>query len=179
MIASAIPWCAVTNHFPLLLSDQPIRRQLCLLANLNSYVLDYVARQKIGGITLNFFIVEQLPLFAPDRYTEPCPWNKRQKLEKWISDRVLKLSCTAQDMRPSGEAAGLDPPVHKWNPAERARLMAELDAAFLLLYGIARDEAEYILGTFAGMQADQDAGEVLFPADASILEAYDRLAGSE
>ena len=28
--------------------------------------------------------------------------------------------------------------------------MAELDAAFFLLYGIDRDDAEYILGTFSG-----------------------------
>ncbi len=115
------------------------RLRLCLLANLNSHVLDYVARQKIGGVTLNFFLVEQFPIFSPDRYAERCPWNKRQTLEKWISDRVLKLSCTADDLRPLGEAAGFDPPVHKWNPRERAELMDELDAAFFLLYGIDRE----------------------------------------
>ena len=62
---------------------------------------------------------------------------------------MLKLTCTADDMRPLAEAAGFDPPVHKWNPGERAELMAELDAAFFLLYGIDRDDAEYILSTFA------------------------------
>ena len=37
---------------------------MCLLANLNSFVFDYVTRQKIGGVALNFFIVEQLPVFT-------------------------------------------------------------------------------------------------------------------
>jgi len=178
MIASAIPWSAVTNHFPVMLMSAPHRLRLCLLANLNSYALDYVVRQKIGGVTLNFFIVNQLPIFPPDRYEERCPWRKSQTLEKWISDRVLKLACTADDLRPLGEAAGLDPPVHKWNPAERAELTAELDAAFFLLYGIDREDAEYILSTFQGLARSEEEGGGLFATDGGILEAYDRLAGS-
>ena len=140
MIAALIPYVAVANSAPLMLEGDDIqpRRLCCLLANLNSYPLDFVARQKVGGVHLNFFIVNQLPVFPPDRYAERCSWNKRQTLEKWISDRVLKLSCTANDMRPLAEAAGFDLPVHGWNPAERAQLMAELDAAFFLLYGIER-----------------------------------------
>ena len=117
-------------------------------------------------------------MFPPDRYAERCPWDKRQTLEKWISDRVLKLSCTADDMRPLGEAAGFDPPVHKWNPRERAELMAELDAAFFLLYGIDRDDAEYILGTFSGKERSDEQTELFSPA-AGVLEAYDRLAADK
>jgi hypothetical protein len=145
MIASAIPWSGVTNHFPLILTDASRRLRMCLLANLNAHLLDYVIRQKIGGVTLNFFLVEQFPVLPPDRYQDRCPWDKRRTLKRWISDRVLKLTCTADDMRPLAEAAGLDPPVHKWNPSERTRLTAELDAAFFLLYGVKRDDAEYIL----------------------------------
>ena len=133
MIAAAIPWSAVTNHFPLILMSQHARLNMCLLANLNTFVLDYAARQKIGGVTLNFFIVEQLPIFSPDFYADRCPWDRRQTLEKWISDRVLKLTCTSNDMRPLAEAAEFDPPVHKWKPEERADLLAQLDAAYFLL----------------------------------------------
>jgi len=176
MIAAAIPWCAVTNHFPLILTDTKERLRMCLLANLNAHVLDYVVRQKIGGVTLNFFLVEQFPLFPPDLYAERCPWHKKYTLERWISDRVLKLTCTAEDLRPLAEAAGFDPPVYKWNPSERAKLMAELDAAFFLLYGIRREDVEYVLSTFSGTRRDQDAAAELFPVDTSILEVYDQLA---
>lgn len=127
------------------------RRAACLLGDLNSFALDFVARQKVGGVHLNFFIVNQLPIFPPEFYEERCPWHKRQTLQKWISDRVLKLTCTADDMRPLAEAAGLDPPVHRWNPRQCAELMAELDAAFFLLYGIGRDDVEYVLSTFQGL----------------------------
>ncbi len=175
MIASAIPWSAVTNHFPLIIGEAAERLRMCLLANLNSHVLDYVARQKIGGVTLNFFIVEQLPMFPPDRYADHCPWNKRQTLERWISDRVLKLTCTADDMRPLAEAAKFKPGVHKWKAEEREKLMAELDAAFFLLYGVKRNDAEYILNTFAG-QKRKDETLDMFSGENLVLEAYDRLS---
>ena len=67
------------------------RRECCLLANLNSFAYDYVARQKVGSVHLNFFIVEQLPTLPPDTYADKCPWAKRETLEHWISERVLKL----------------------------------------------------------------------------------------
>ncbi len=131
-----------------------------------------MARQKVGGLHLNFFIVEQLPTFPPDHYAQRCPWDKRQTLEKWISDRVLKLTCTANDLRPLAEAAGFDPPVHKWNPAERAELLAELDAAYFHMYGIDGDDMEYILSTFQGLRSE-DGG--MFPLGTTIVEAYERL----
>ncbi len=175
MIASAIPYSAVTNHFPLLLMSVPWRRQLCLLGNLNSFAFDYATRQKIGGITLNFFIVEQLPTLPPDRYDEKCPWDKKQSLEKWISERVLKLTCTADDMRPLAEAAGFKEGVHKWNEQERRQLRAELDAAYFHLYGLEREEVDYVLDQFQGVVKEDEAHGRPGPTRAGILEAYDAL----
>ncbi len=82
MIASAIPWSGTTNHFVLVLTTVPPRLEMCLLANLNSIALDYVARQKIGGVTLNFFIVKQLPILPPDAYGAASPWRHQQNLEE-------------------------------------------------------------------------------------------------
>ena len=151
------------------------RAVLCLLANLNSFAYDFVARQKVGGLHLNFFIVEQLPTLPPDAYAARCPWDKRQTLEKWISDRVLKLTCTANDMMPLAEAAGFDEKVHKWKEEERAELMAELDAAYFLLYGIKRGDVEYILSTFAGAGKSQEGLFDCLSAAGRILRAYDTL----
>ena len=100
-------------------------------------------------------------MLSPDAYAKPCPWSRRKtKLETWISERVLKLTCTAEDMLPLAEACGFTGGsfqseyggrLNKWDEAERAVLMAELDAAFFHLYGIGRDDVEYILSTFKGI----------------------------
>jgi len=175
MIAAAIPWSGVTNHFPIILSDASVRKQMCLLGNLNSFAFDYVARQKIGGVTLNFFIVEQLPVFPPVQYEEPCPWNTRQTLEKWISDRVLKLTCTADDMRPLAEEAGFKEGVHRWRENERAVIRAELDAAFFILYGLPRDAIDYVLSTFQGVAQEDEREGGVGQTRQLINEALDRM----
>jgi hypothetical protein len=179
MIAAFVPHCALVNSAPLVLLTDGLstRTMCCLLANLNAFALDFVARQKVGGVHLNFFIVEQLPVLPPDAYDAKCPWNARQKLETWISERVLKLTCTAEDMIPLAEAAGFEEKIHPWRVEERAQLMAELDAAYFRLYGIEREDAEYILSTFQGLQ--KDAGGTLpgFATAELILEQYDQLGG--
>ena len=40
----------------------------CIVSCLNSMAFDYVVRQKIQGVTLNWYIVEQLPLIPPNAY---------------------------------------------------------------------------------------------------------------
>lgn len=139
-------------------SCKPMLR-CCLIANFNSFAIDYALRQKIGNVNVNYFLVEQLPALPPDDYSKPCPWERGIKLEKWIGERVLKLTCTAQDMLPLAEACDFtagnfreyNGRLHKWDPADRIQLMAELDAAYFLLYHIDRDDAEYILSTFKGI----------------------------
>jgi hypothetical protein len=177
MIASMIPLAGVVNSAPLMLTGSTIIPRLtsCVLANLNSFVLDFVARQKVGNVHLNFFIVKQLPILSPDVYQQRCPWNRRQSLEKWVSDRVLKLTCTANDMIPFAEAADFDPPVRKWNEQERAKLTAELDAAYFILYGLDRTDVEYVLSTFTGAWKKDTGSLNLFQDGDLILEAYGEL----
>jgi hypothetical protein len=56
-------------------------------------------------------------------------------------------------------------------------LLAELDAAFFLLYGIGRDDVAYMLTTFAGLRVEDQALPSSHPTTARILEAYDRFGG--
>lgn len=180
MVACMIPFAAASNTVPLLLNDGglPWRRFCCLLGNMNSVAFDFVVRQKAGGAHLNFFIVEQIPTLTPDTYDDLCPWEEKQTLEKWISDRVLKLTCTSDDMRPLAKAAGFKEGVHKWKEAERADLRAELDAAYFHLYGINRNDAEYILSTFQGMTEGDEGTFTPNSVASRVLDAYDALAAS-
>jgi hypothetical protein len=186
MIAAMTPLAGIVNSAPIAVTAQNCARTCCLLANLNSFACDFVIRQKISNVHLNFFIVEQLPMLPPDAYAKPCPWSRRKMtLEKWISERVLKLTCTAEDMLPLAEACDFTSGsfqkeyagrLHKWDEADRAQLMAELDAAYFHLYGISRDDAAYILSTFKGIHGPT----TLFPGPATtadyILQLYDELA---
>jgi hypothetical protein len=187
MISAFVPRSAITNKFVLVLTDAAPRLHACLLGNFNSLAFDYVTRQKIGAITLNFFIVEQLPTLPPDTYADTCPWSKKETLEDWISERVLKLSCTAEDMLPLAEACGFKGSrgdgVHIWKEQDRATLRAELDAAYFHLYGIGREDAEYILGTFTATgfikPGDRDQGGAAWATGSighTVLAAYDALA---
>ena len=176
MIAAFVPPVGLLNSAPLMLTGEatPLKLECCLLANLNSFVLDFVARQKVGGVHLNFFIVEQLPVLSPDAYSRRCPWHGRQTLERWVSQRVLRLSCTSHDMRPLAQAAGFGEKVRAWDAEERAELQAELDAAYFLLYGIAPDDVRYVLSTFAGLGRD-DAAVLGSSTCQRILKHYDHL----
>ncbi len=184
MIAACGPLAGYTNHFVLVRSGLSARLQSCLLANLNCLAYDYCTRQKIGGITLNFFIVEQVPTLSPDAYAKHCPWKRRTTLEAWISERVLKLTCTAEDMLPLADACEFTGGsfteyggrLNKWDEAERAALMAELDAAYFHLYGIDRDDAEYILSTFNSIHDRRTLLTGHATVAEHILENFDRLA---
>ena len=186
MVPCFVPYAAYSNTLPLVINDADVewRRFSCLAANFNAYVFDFVVRQKQGGAHLNFFIVEQLPTLPPDAYADKCPWAKRETLEHWISERVLKLSCTADDMIPLAKACDFKGSrgdgVHIWKEEERAKLRAELDAAYFHLYGIARDDVEYILSTFTntGVLPEEERQGTLFRRGSvgeHVLEEYDKL----
>jgi hypothetical protein len=138
-IATFIPFAGVGNSMPIIehTYSENVHLSSCLLACLNSLVFDYVAKQKIGGNNLNFFIVKQLPVLPPESYTP-------QDIE-FISSRVLELVYTAWDMQPFAQDMGYQGAPFVWNPERRAILRAELDAKYAKLYGLTRDELRYIL----------------------------------
>jgi hypothetical protein len=188
VIASFVPDAGVAHPSPILLLDSATapRGACCLLANLNAFALDFVARQKLGSTDLDYFVMKQLPMLPPDAYESRCPWSKRETLVHWISERVLKLSCTAEDMIPLAKACEFKGSrgdgVHIWNEQERAALRADLDAAYFRLYEIERADAEYMLSTFtnAGLVSEDERGaqqSLWSPGSTGemVLEAFDRL----
>lgn len=147
VISSVAPRVGVGNNMPLMLFGMSTGHELlaALLGNLCSLSFDFVARHKVGGTHLNFFIFKQLPVLSPERYPKAT-------LE-YIVPRVLELTYTAHDLKPwADDLAAYDPrPVTErgqpfaWNLARRAQLRAELDAYYARLYGLTREELRYIL----------------------------------
>lgn len=137
-IASLLPRVGVGHTAALLFTNvENIRLLPCLFSNLNALVFDFATRQKIGGTHMTFTVVRQLPVLPPESYTS-------QDIE-FISSRVLELVYTAWDMQPFAQDMGYEGAPFVWNPERRALLRAELDAKYAKLYGLTREELQYIL----------------------------------
>lgn len=135
--ASVIPYSGVGHSAFLIFTKANVQQNACLVGCLNSFVFDFMARQKIGGINLSFFIMNQLPALPPSAYT-PADID-------FIAPRVLELVYTANDLRPFAEDMGYHGEPFRWDEVRRAQLRAELDAYYARLYGLTRDELRYIL----------------------------------
>lgn len=138
-LLSAIPATGAGDSVFLVFPDLSLAPKLysCLIANLNSIPFDYVARQKMGGTNLNFYIVNQLPVLSPKAYDS-------SELD-FITSTVVSLTYSALDMKPFAKDMGHDGEPFKWDPARRMELRAELDAYYAHLYGLTRDELRYML----------------------------------
>ena len=163
MIAALIPGSGVGNTLPIVSADWHDRADAALLlANLNAIPFDYVARQKIQGQHLNWFIVEQLPVVPPERYNAVSFGPKTA--EEIVREGVLELTYTAHDMAPFArdlghvDEAGEALPPFRWDDDRRRLLRAKLDALYFHLYGVTdRDDIRYIYSTFPIVEREETA----------------------
>jgi hypothetical protein len=175
VIASALPIAGVGNKIPLAFSDSPFLP--LILANLNSFVLDWQARQKVGGITLNFYLLRQFPVLPPASYRQSTNWVG-DSLAEWVRKYVGELMCTAWDMAPFGRAVGWEGAPFIWDGHRRAVLRAELDGAFFHLYGLARDEVEHVLESFWVVRDRDEKEHSSYRTRELILDAYDAIGAA-
>ena len=153
IIASIVPWAGVGNTVPLLVSADTLVAAY-LMANLNAMCVDSVARQKAQGTHLNWYIVEQLPVIASADYDRPFGATTARDL---VRDHVLRLTYTAHDMAPFARDLGYDGEPFIWDGEERRHLRARLDALYFHLYGLSRDDTEYVLDTFPIVRREDEA----------------------
>ena len=144
LVASLVPWAGYGNTLPILLGLDGLNSAF-LVANFGSMCTDYVARKKAQGTHLNWFIVEQLPVIAPGDYDRRFGEATAREL---VRDHVLRLTYTAHDMAPFARDLGYDGPPFTWDEEERRHLRARLDALHFHLYGLNRQDADYVLSTF-------------------------------
>ena len=182
-IAAVIPYSAIGDSIFLLCADKESKQQAALHANLNSLVLDFVARQKVGGVNFSFYFIRQLPLLPPDTYT------KDDRI--FIVSRVLELTYTAWDLQPWAQDLGYNGAPFAFNPERRAVLRAELDAWYARAYGLTRDELRYILdpADIEGENYPSETFRVLkknelkefdeYRTAALILREFDRMAHAD
>ncbi|MBK6465351.1 MAG: DUF262 domain-containing protein [Myxococcales bacterium] len=175
IIASLIPLAAVGDKFLLMMASVEAPLAACLYASLCSFALDYAARQKVGGTSVKYFTMKQLPVIAPARFEAASRWSSGTVLT-FLLPRVLELTYTAWDLAPFALDVGYDGPPFRWDPARRALLRAELDAAFFHLYGLSRDDTDYILETFPIVKRRDEDQHGEYRTKRLILDCYDAIA---
>lgn len=176
-IFTFIPCSAVSNKMPLLQIDES--ESYLLGANLNSLIFDFFVRQKIGGTSLNFYIVEQLPVLTKEQYI--------QEDKVFIKKRVLELTYTTNDLRLFAKSLDYYGEPFNWDEERRALFKAELDAYYAKLYNLTRDELHYLLDpqdiygedfpgeTFRVLKNKEMKKYGEYRTKRLVLEAWDRL----
>ena len=87
------------------------------------------------------------PLDRGDR-TDPLDAIGNQTIADFIREQVLRLTYTAVDMRPFAADMGYGGEPFIWDEDDRRHRLARLDALFFHLYGLDRNDADYILAQF-------------------------------
>jgi len=131
---------------PLVFTSRGLIPSCELLAMLSSLTFDFIVKQKVGGSSMGFFMMKQLPFLTPEQIQESgygrdivervarlCWFN--HDLDGWMEE--LRKECPKDYDLP-------DEPVI-WDEEKRAIWQAELDAIFAHLYGLSTEDLRYIL----------------------------------
>ncbi len=173
-IFSILPAAPCNHKLPLILLSQKQPYNLLYLQScFASFIFDYATRQKLGGASLGFFILKQLPVLPPTTYQQSCPWSPAQTLGDWIAPRALELTYTAWDLEAFAQDCGYDGPPFRWDEERRFLLRCELDAAYFHLYEIARDDVDYIMDTFRVWKEKEEKQFGEYRTKRVILAIYD------
>ena len=81
---------------------------------------------------------------------------------KWFQDNLLK---------------NVRPHPFRWDEDRRAVLRAELDAIYAKLYGLTKDELEYILTTFPVLKKNEEKQFGEYRTGRLVMEAWERMEG--
>ena len=178
-----IPQSGDDNSAPVTVMSHEDSRSVAsalVLGNFNSLPLDWAARLSVGGVSMNFFIVRQLPVLPPDAYLEEA--RPGPTWAELVVPRVLELTYTAWDLQSFAEDIGYDGDPFPWDEERRHRLKCELDAIFAHMYQLERADLEWILdapepsASFPVLKRNELQQFEEYRTQRYVLQAYDQLA---
>ncbi|MEV4439865.1 DNA methyltransferase [Streptomyces sp. NPDC049577] len=169
-IAAFLPKAAVGHKFPLLFPQVSPHLTATLVATQSSLAFDYVSRQKVGAISMALFVWKQLPVPHPDDLDRHA---------SFLVPRTLELVYSAWDMEPLANDLGEFGPPFVWHEERRSQIRAELDAYFFHLYGVSREDTDYILESFqtenGGLKNNEIAKYGEYRTKRLVLAEYHRM----
>lgn len=185
-----------------------------LVANFNSFVLDYILRNKLTGMNLNYYIIKQLPViplkwysasarrflapklleltytawdiksFADDAWRESDQDLRDAFLRQWKDNSIETKNVDSTGSQPNwlldlNLVSSQDPfpyPPFKWHAERRSYIRADIDGLYAHMYGLHRDELDYILETFPIVRKRDEEKYDEYRTKRLVLDAYDRIA---
>lgn len=167
-ISTILPYSGVGHSSPLLYFEKTNLDLIIGIYSLfNSFVFDYIVRQSLGGTNMTWGYVKQFPVIAHNKYFP--------QLLKIIKNNVLKLSYTAIDLKLFSKDLGYEGEPFIWDEEERFQLKCELDAIYGHLYGLTREEFDYILETFPIVKRKDLDKYGTYRTKDTILQLYDEM----
>jgi hypothetical protein len=85
---------------------------------------------------------------------------------------------TAADLAPFAHDMGCMLRPFRWDDGRRAVLRSEVDAMIFHIYGIERDDVDYIMGTFPIVRRRDEETHGEYRTKRMILEIYDEIAAA-
>lgn len=135
LLVNALPRFPVGHTYPLMFMrtvDADVR--LCFVSISNSFMVDYVVRQKVGGTHIDFFYLKQFPLISPQNLNGTLSFAPGENIKDWLLSRTLELTYTARDLSEMARDCSYSSSAFRWNHERRSEIRCELDAAFFHLY---------------------------------------------
>lgn len=152
-------------------------------AGMLSFAADYLVRTKTAQPSLPIGCIQEIAFPHPDAFQQTIG---KRFISKEILMRVFELTYSTYDMKPFAEDVWAElypdpatrPPLPEpfiWDEERRFKIRCELDALYFYLYGINRDDADYILETFPIVKRKDIAQFGEYRTKNLILEIYDAM----
>jgi hypothetical protein len=173
-VACAIPPGVVCGHtVPTLVFPGAPRQLPLFLAVANSFVMDFLARQRVTSKHMTFSIMDSLPLAR----------TFGDGASEWLTTASLLLTCTAPEMDDlwdqqvaAGWCAPTDKPVGVTSTDRRRRLRARIDAVVARdLYDLNRGDIELVLSAFPQLEGIEQKRHGEFLTARLVLDEFDQL----
>ncbi|MDA2935409.1 hypothetical protein MYX82_13885, partial [Acidobacteria bacterium AH-259-D05] len=164
MVCSLVDDSPCGNSVAILQPQQDISQKLGLIGFLNSFSYDFALRCRLGGVNLNYFVVEETPVLQPHIVNQIpefsqivaslcCPHERFAGFWKYLS--------------PTRAAVEIKAWRELWaaSPLERQRLRAILEATCACLLRLSGDEFGWVLRDCDRSRVDVNSSEFMRKSD--------------
>lgn len=168
-IGLGFPTGGISDSANLIVANDTDKPYLLLI--LNSFMFDYVARQKVGGTNFNIFHLAQLPFPSRDQL-QNFARNRLKVGENWLTDHASELVYTSNSAAPFAQILGDSKAPFRFDPDRRAIIRAEVDAFFFHLFGANEDTLHFVLDSFEVAKSNEESKFGEYRSKRLILQSF-------